>query len=217
MGFVSFMNFCILGIICYFCSWREHYARKMTIDQDIEMAVKVLKRGGVILYPTDTVWGIGCDATNSEAVKRIYAIKQRADNKAMIVLLSRVDDLWRYIDTVPEVAPELIEAAVRPLTVVYDRGINMAPELMGPDGSVGVRVTREKVSAGLCKALRRPIVSTSANVSGQPAPAIYREIAPEIVGAVDYVMESRRDDLSRSKPSQVIKLTDSGVVTILRK
>lgn len=181
------------------------------------MAVKALKRGGVILYPTDTVWGLGCDATNAEAVRRIYEIKQRADNKAMIVLLSRVDDLWRYVDTVPDVAPELIEASVRPLTVVYDRGINMAPELMGHDGSVGIRITRERVSAQLCRALRRPLVSTSANVSGQPTPAIFAEINSEIINAVDYVMESRRDDTSRSKPSQVIKLTDSGVVTILRK
>lgn len=189
----------------------------MTIEEDINNAVGIMRRGGVILYPTDTVWGLGCDATNSQAVKRIYDIKQRADNKAMIVLLSRVDDLWRYIDTVPDVAVELVEAAVRPLTVVYDRGINMAPELMGADGSVGVRITRERISAGLCRALRRPIVSTSANVSGQPAPAIFPEIAPEILKAVDYVMESRRDDVSRAKPSQVIKLTDSGVVTILRK
>ncbi|MDE6448448.1 MAG: Sua5/YciO/YrdC/YwlC family protein, partial [Muribaculaceae bacterium] len=111
----------------------------MNLEQDIDSAVAVLRRGGVILYPTDTVWGIGCDATRPEAVRRIYEIKQRADSKAMIVLLSRVDDLWRYVDTVPEVAPELIEASVRPLTIVYDRGINMAPELMAADGSVGIR------------------------------------------------------------------------------
>ncbi|MDE6403740.1 MAG: threonylcarbamoyl-AMP synthase [Muribaculaceae bacterium] len=187
------------------------------MEQDIANAVDVLKRGGVILYPTDTVWGIGCDATRSDAVRRIYEIKQRADSKAMIVLLSRVDDLWRYVDVVPEVAPELIEASVRPLTIVYDHGINMAPELLAPDGSVGVRITGESVSAGLCRALRRPLVSTSANISGKPAPAIFREIDPEIIAAVDYVMTSRRDDTERSRPSQVIKLSDSGVVKILRK
>lgn len=189
----------------------------MTLQQDIEAAVAVLKRGGVILYPTDTVWGLGCDATRPEAVKRIYEIKQRSDSKAMIVLLSRPDDLWRYVDTVPEVAPELIEAAVRPLTIVYDRGINMAPELMAADGSVGIRITRERVSSSLVRALRRPLVSTSANVSGRPTPAIFGEISPEIVKAVDYVMESRRGDTSRSLPSQVIKLSDSGIVKILRK
>ncbi|MDE6154267.1 MAG: threonylcarbamoyl-AMP synthase [Muribaculaceae bacterium] len=189
----------------------------MTLEQDIAGAIEVLKRGGVILYPTDTVWGIGCDATRSDAVKRIYDIKKRADSKAMIVLLSRPDDLWRYVDTVPEVAPELIEAAVRPLTIVYDHGINMAPELMAADGSVGIRITRERVSSMLCRQLRRPLVSTSANISGSPTPALFREISPGIIGAVDYVMESRRGDLTRSLPSQVIKLSDSGVVKILRK
>lgn len=189
----------------------------MNLEQDIDSAVAVLRRGGVILYPTDTVWGIGCDATRPEAVRRIYEIKQRADSKAMIVLLSRVDDLWRYVDTVPEVAPELIEASVRPLTIVYDRGINMAPELMAADGSVGIRITRERVSSSLVRALRRPLVSTSANISGKPAPAVFREISPEIVNAVDYVMTARRDDEVRSLPSQVIKLSDSGVVRILRK
>lgn len=189
----------------------------MNIEKDIESAVAVLKHGGVILYPTDTVWGIGCDATRPEAVKRIYEIKQRADSKAMIVLLSRVDDLWRYVDTVPEVAPELIEASVRPLTIVYDHGINMAPGLMAPDGSVGIRITRERVSSSLVRALRRPLVSTSANISGCPAPAVFSEISPEIVNAVDYVMTSRRGDTTRALPSQVIKLSDSGVVKILRK
>ncbi len=188
----------------------------MNLGQDIDSAVNVLRRGGVILYPTDTVWGIGCDATRSEAVKRIYEIKQRADSKAMIVLLSRVENLWRYVDTVPDVAPELIEASVRPLTIVYDHGINMAPDLMAPDGSVGIRITRERVSSMLVRALRRPLVSTSANISGRPAPAIFSEISQEIINAADYVMMARRDDTSRSLPSQVIKLSDSGVVKILR-
>lgn len=200
----------------YFCNIK-YLIKAMTLEQDIAGAIEVLKRGGVILYPTDTVWGIGCDATRSDAVKRIYDIKKRADSKAMIVLLSRPDDLWRYVDTVPEVAPELIEAAVRPLTIVYDHGINMAPELMAADGSVGIRITRERVSSMLCRQLRRPLVSTSANISGSPTPALFKEISPEIIGAVDYVMESRRGDLTRSLPSQVIKLSDSGVVKILRK
>ncbi len=189
----------------------------INLESDIDSAVAVLKRGGVILYPTDTVWGLGCDATRPEAVRRVYEIKQRADSKAMIVLLSHIDDLWRYVDTVPEVAPELIEASVRPLTIVYDRGINMAPDLMAADGSVGIRVTREKVSSSLVKALRHPLVSTSANISGKPAPAVFKEISPEIINAVDYVMMARRDDEARSLPSQVIKLSDSGVVRILRK
>ncbi|MCM1448848.1 MAG: L-threonylcarbamoyladenylate synthase [Clostridiales bacterium] len=187
------------------------------IDEDIQKALEVLRRGGVILYPTDTVWGIGCDATCSEAVKRIYEIKQRSDSKAMIVLMQDVDDLWRYVDTVPEVALELIEATVRPLTIVYDHGINLAPELLAADGSVGIRITRERVSATLCRRLRRPLVSTSANISGQPAAALFHEIDETILKSVDYVMTSRRDDMERVLPSQVIKLSDSGVVKILRK
>lgn len=188
----------------------------MTTDEDISRAVDVLKKGGVIVYPTDTVWGIGCDATRSDAVKRVYEIKRRADSKAMITLLGRTDDLWRYVYEVPDIALELVEAAVDPLTVVYDSGRNLAPELLAPDGSIGIRITRERVSASLCRGLRRPIVSTSANISGQPAPAIYREIAPEILSQADYVMTSRRDDMERSRPSSVIKLSNNGIIKILR-
>lgn len=187
------------------------------IDSDIQQAISTLKRGGVILYPTDTVWGLGCDATRSDAVKRIYEIKKRADSKAMITLLSNPDDLWRYLDDVPEVAFQLIEAAVRPLTIVYDHGRNVAPELLAPDGSIGIRITQERVSSTLCQCLRRPLVSTSANISSQPTPSIFREISSEIINAVDYVMTSRRDDNRKTSPSQVIKLTDSAVITILRK
>lgn len=188
----------------------------MTIEEDIANALETLRRGGTILYPTDTVWGLGCDATNSEAVRRIYEIKRRADSKAMIVLLSRPDDLWNYVDDVPDVAFELIEAAVDPLTIVYDRGRRLAPELLASDGSIGIRITSENVSSRLCRGLRRPLVSTSANISGSPAPAIFAEIPPEIISAVDYVMESRRDDHRRARPSSVIKLSSNGIVKILR-
>lgn len=188
-----------------------------SIDEDILKALETLRRGGVILFPTDTVWGIGCDATCSSAVKRIYGIKQRSDSKAMIVLLASVDDLWRYVDTVPEVAPQLIEATVRPLTIVYDHGINMASELLAPDGSVGIRITNERISSTLCRMLGHPLVSTSANISGKATAAVFHEIDRSIVDSVDYVMTSRREDLTRALPSQVIKLSDSGVVKILRK
>lgn len=188
----------------------------MTTEEDIAKALETLRNGGVILYPTDTVWGIGCDATRSDAVRRIYDIKRRADSKAMIVLLSRPDDLWNYVDDVPDVAFELIEAAVRPLTIVYDRGQRLAPELLGTDGSIGIRITAEEVSSRLCRGLRRPLVSTSANISGEPAAALFREISPEIIRSVDYVMESRRDETERSKPSSVIKLSTNGVFKILR-
>ncbi len=170
----------------------------------------------MILYPTDTIWGIGCDATRPEAVKRIYDIKRRSDSKALIVLTDSVKQLERYVDEVPEVAYELIDVAVKPMTIVYDKGINLAPELLAADGSVAIRITSEAVSSGLCRALRRPLVSTSANISGEPSAPSYRDISDEIKSAVDYIMESRRDEIIDAVPSSVIKLGVDGTVKILR-
>lgn len=188
----------------------------MSLHEEITNACNVLRKGGVILYPTDTVWGIGCDATNSAAVRRIFDIKHRADHKALITLLPSAEEVEKYVGNMPEVAFQLIEYADRPLTIVYDKGVGLAPELLGPDGSVGIRVTSEPFSQGLCRKLRRPLVSTSANISGQPAPAVVPEIPQEILDAVDYVVDYRRDDLSRSLPSTVMKLSDSGEFRILR-
>lgn len=176
-----------------------------------------MRRGGLLLYPTDTVWGIGCDATNQDAVRRVFELKRRADHKALIVLLDSVDRLSRYVDDVPDVAYELIEAAVNPLTVVYDRGRNLAPGLLGPDGSVGVRITRERYSAGLCRALRRPVVSTSANLAGEPTPATFSMISQTVIDGVDYVAGYRRDDVTPHRPSSVIKLSNDSTVRILRQ
>lgn len=186
------------------------------MDEDIRLACEVLRRGGVILYPTDTVWGIGCDATDSEAVKRVFAIKKRADNKAMIVLLGDEGMLERYVDGIPDVAYDLISLSDKPLTIVYDRGMNLAPELLGPDGSVGVRVTREEFSCRLCKAFNRPIVSTSANISGSPAPAVFDEVTDDMKSEMDYVVTTRRDDRQHHDPSSVIRLGGDGTVKILR-
>lgn len=189
---------------------------KYDFNEDIRQAVDTLRRGGVILYPTDTVWGIGCDATNTEAVARIYALKNRDDHKAMIALVDSVDMLWRHVECLPDVAEELIEAAVDPLTVVYDHGRGLAQNLTGPDGSIGIRVTRERYSAELCRRLRRPVVSTSANIAGHPTPACFTQIDSRIISAVDYVAGYRRDDNEPHKPSSVIKLGDDGTVKILR-
>lgn len=183
---------------------------------EVKEAVDVLRRGGVILYPTDTVWGIGCDASNSEAVRRVYDIKRRADNKAMIVLVPTINDAAFYVEDFPEVAEQLIEYSEKPITIVYDKGIRMAPELLGEDGTVGIRVTRESFSNALCRALRKPLVSTSANISGEPAPAVFPEISQEILDAVDYVVDYRRDDLTRSQPSTVMRLGSGGEFKILR-
>lgn len=177
----------------------------------------MLRRGGVILYPTDTVWGIGCDATNAAAVARVYDIKHRADSKALIVLLGRRDDLYRYVDEVPDVAMELLDVSVRPTTVIYDRGINMAPNVTAPDGSVAVRVSSDNYCRALCRALRRPLVSTSANISGQPSPAIFKEIDPAIISAVDYVATHRRNDSRSALPSVIIKISNDSTFKIIRK
>ena len=187
------------------------------LNNDLTNCLEALKRGGVIIYPTDTVWGIGCDATNSKAVKRIYEIKRRADSKALITLVDSVAALERVVDEVPEVGYQLVEVAVDPLTVVYDRGIGVAPELLAEDGSIGVRITSEEFSRELCRRFRRPIVSTSVNVSGEPSPKSFEEITPELLSAADYVCESGRDKPWASKPSTVIKLSAGGVVEILRK
>ncbi|MDO4950931.1 MAG: L-threonylcarbamoyladenylate synthase [Bacteroidales bacterium] len=185
--------------------------------EDMAEAVRVLKAGGVILYPTDTVWGLGCDATNAEAVERIYRIKQRQDSKALIVLADSEAMISRYVTEVPEVAWDVIELATRPTTVIFDRGLNLAPNLLAQDGSVGIRLSREAFSSQLCFHLRKPIVSTSANVSGQPSPRIFREIIEEIRQQVDYVVRYRQDDITPASPSSVIKLGRGGEVKIIRE
>lgn len=189
----------------------------VNIEDDIRQACAALSQGGVILYPTDTVWGIGCDATRSDAVRRVFDIKRRADSKALITLVDSTSRLERYVDNVPDVALDIIELSNRPVTIVYDRGRNLAPELLADDGSVGIRVTTEDFSRRLCRAYRKPIVSTSANISGRPAPATFGAIAPEIKDAVDYIAVTRRDDTTPHSPSAVIRLSDDGTVKIIRK
>lgn len=187
---------------------------------DIRAAVDVLRRGGIIVYPTDTVWGIGCDATSSEAVRRVFALKQRADAKALITLVGSLAQLERTVDCIPEVAYQLIEYSERPVTIVYDHpapAACIAPELLAEDGTIGVRVTTEPFSRALCEAFRKPLVSTSANISGQPAPATYTEISPEILEGADYVCLTRRDEsASTNKPSSVIRLSEGGLFKIIR-
>ena len=183
---------------------------------DINAAVDVMKRGGVILYPTDTIWGLGCDARNPQAVKRIYEIKQRVEAKALICLVGSMAMLDSVVGEMPDVAEQLIEAAVNPVTIVYDHGPGVAPDLLAPDGSIGVRLTRERFSSALCQAMRGPVVSTSANISGCPAPRDFASIPDEIKAAVDYVCTSRRDETSSAKPSTVIKISAGGLFKILR-
>ena len=175
-----------------------------------------MKQGGVILYPTDTIWGLGCDATNSVAVERIYKIKQRQDSKALIVLANTEAMIANHVSEVPEVAWDIIELATSPTTIVFDQGRNLAPNLLAEDGSVGIRLSREEFSSQLCFHLRKPIVSTSANISGTPAPRIFSEIDEEILRSVDYVVRYRQDDTVAAAPSSIIRLGRGGEVKIIR-
>lgn len=187
------------------------------IAEDIQKAVETLRSGGLILYPTDTIWGIGCDAGNSKAVERVYQLKRRADSKALICLVDSANRLQKYVFRVPDVAWDLIEYATKPLTLILDEACNLAPQLIAEDGSVGLRVTQERISHELCYRFQKAVVSTSANISGEPSPANFIEISPEIIAGVDYVMKSRQNDLSKATPSQIIKLGLDGRVQIIRK
>ncbi|MBQ2209383.1 MAG: threonylcarbamoyl-AMP synthase [Prevotella sp.] len=193
----------------------------MRKDEDIKNAVEVLRKGGVILYPTDTVWGIGCDATNAEAVKRVYAIKQRDDSKALICLVDNDARLQRYVRKVPDVAWQLIDSLkdsdAKPTTLILDGAVNLAPNLIAEDGSIALRITNETFSKELCYRFQKAIVSTSANISGQPAAQNYQDIAPELLEAVDYVCFARRQEHKPHQPSSIIRLRQDGEVEIIRK
>ena len=189
----------------------------MNQAEDIKKAVEVLRKGGVILYPTDTVWGIGCDATNAEAVSRVYAIKHRDDSKALICLVDSDARLQRYVRDVPAVAWELLDVVTKPTTVILDGAVNLAPNLIADDGSIALRITQEPFSKELCYRFQKALVSTSANISGEPAAANYCDISDDIINAVDYVCFSRRQERKPHTPSGIIKLKSDGEVTIIRK
>lgn len=184
--------------------------------EDIKKACEVLRAGGLILYPTDTIWGIGCDATNEEAVKKVYELKKRSDNKAMLVLTDSPVKLETYVSEIPDIAWDLIEVADKPLTIIYSNAKNLAKNLLGEDGSVGIRVTNEAFSRRLCESFRKPLVSTSANVSGEPSPANFSEISEEVKNGVDYIVGYRQDDTQKASPSNIIKLGAGGLVQIIR-
>lgn len=186
------------------------------MNDDIRQAIEVMSRGGVIAYPTDTIWGLGCDATNAEAVKKVFEIKRREDSKALISLVDSEAKVEFYVKEVPEVAWQLIEVSDKPLTIIYDGARNLAPNLIAADGSVAIRVTSEPFSRELCRRFKKAVVSTSANISGEPAPRTFKDISPEILSAVDYVCTSRRDENAPHTPSSIIKLGISGEVRIIR-
>lgn len=187
------------------------------MHDDLKKAVEILKAGGVILYPTDTIWGIGCDATNENAVQRVYQIKNREDSKSMLVLMENPALLDRYVDDVPDVAWDLIEITTTPLTVIYPNAKNLASNLIAEDGSIGIRFTHEDFTRQLLQRFRRPLVSTSANVSGEKSPAFYGEISEAIKSQVDYIVQYRQDDTTPAQPSSIIKLGPGGRIDIIRK
>ena len=189
----------------------------ISFSEDIAKAIEVLRSGGIILYPTDTIWGLGCDATNPAAVKRIYEIKQRQDTKSMLVLMENPNLLNSYVTEVPEIAWELVEVADTPWTIIYPKAKNLALNLLAPDGSVGIRITGEAFTQQLIQRFRKPVVSSSANISGQKSPRNFTEISDEIKKSVDYIVGFRQDDLSLSVPSGIIKVGVGGQIEIIRK
>ena len=187
------------------------------MNEDIKKALEVLKQGGVILYPTDTIWGIGCDATNEEAVEKLYAIKKRDRSKSMLILLDNAAKTQTYVQDVPDIAWDLIDLADKPLTIIFNGAKNLAPNLINNDGTIGIRITSEDFSRELCMRFRKPIVSTSANIAGQTAPQNFNQIDSELIDLVDYVVEYRQNEMYNQTPSSIIKLGSTGEIDIIRK
>lgn len=186
-------------------------------EADIARAIDVLRGGGIIVYPTDTIWGIGCDATNEEAVRRVFAIKGRADAKAMLSLVDSDGRLQRYVRNVPDVAWQIIDCATTPITIIYDGVTGLAPSLLAEDGSAGLRITQEVFSRELCRRFGRPLVSTSANVSGLPSPRCFDDIDADLLARADYVCSSRRNERAPSRASSILKIGRGGEIEIIRR
>jgi L-threonylcarbamoyladenylate synthase len=186
-------------------------------ESDIKQSLQVLQAGGLILYPTDTIWGIGCDATNTQAVAKVFALKQRAEHKSLVMLLADARDLIRYLGAPPPDIQDRISQMDRPTTVIYDQALHFAPNAIAADGTVAIRLVKEDFCRHLIKRFRKPIVSTSANISGHPAPAHFGLIDPQIIGGVDYVVQYRQSDRSVHQPSQIIRILKDGTEQILRK
>ena len=186
-------------------------------DSEVEKALTVLRNGGVILYPTDTVWGLGCDASNASAVNKIYQIKNRPDKKAMIILVAGERDVMQYVASPDPAVFDFISKQDRPATIIYEHAIGLPDNLTADDGSIAIRVVADDFCRHLIKRLRKPIVSTSANISGMPAPKNFREVSMEIINGVDHVVAWRQDDTKESMPSMVIKWDNDGTKTVIRK
>ena len=188
----------------------------MKLNEEIQKAYEIIKEGGIILYPTDTVWGIGCDATNPEAVAKIYKLKQRAETQSMIVLMNGEKMMYNVFKDIPEVAWQIIDLSEKPTTLILDKPRNVAPNLIASDNTLGIRIVKEPFCFKLMEKMKKPLVSTSANISGQPTPITFAAISPEIINGVDYVVNLHRDKIA-GKPSTIIKLTSDSQVKVIRK
>ncbi len=186
-------------------------------QDDIRNCLRTLEQGGIIVYPTDTIWGVGCDATNHEAVKKIFAIKQRQEKKSMLVLVDDFERINDHVDKLPDVAESLATLSDRPVTIIYDNAINLAPNLVADDKTIGIRVAKDDFCEELIRRFRRPIVSTSANIAGEPFPRCYDDISREILDAADFVVGYRQDEISGAVPSSIIRLGSGGQVKIIRE
>jgi L-threonylcarbamoyladenylate synthase len=186
------------------------------MQDDIVKAIGVLNSGGVILYPTDTIWGLGCDATNENAVQKIFEIKNRADSKSMIILLNNINKIYSYVEEVPEVAVDIAELSDKPTTIIYCGAKNLAQNLIADDGSIGIRITKEKFTDQLLQKFRKPVVSTSANLSGEKPPSNFSEISDEIKSKVDYIVNYKQDELTINEPSSIIKIGKNNQVKVIR-
>jgi L-threonylcarbamoyladenylate synthase len=186
------------------------------IQYNLQEVLQVLKKGGTILYPTDTIWGIGCDATNEQAVKKIFHIKQRVQHKSLIILVDSLETLGKYVESVPPIALDLMQSIVDPLTIIYPRGRNLPPNVMADDQSIAIRIPKDTFCQTLLRAFGKPITSTSANMSGVQHPVFFSQISPEVIKAVDYVVKGSQVGINRPKASSIIRIDDDGDIQIIR-
>jgi L-threonylcarbamoyladenylate synthase len=196
---------------------KKDIMKEINFTEDLSQALNVLIKGGIILYPTDTIWGLGCDATNQDAVEKIYKIKKRRESKSLIILVNGFVMLERYVKNIPGVAGEILDVSDKPMTIIYPEGKNLAPGVCNEDGSVGIRICNDDFCNELITRFRKPVISTSANYSEALSPSYFSEIEDEIIRSADYVVKYRQTDINKNTPSSIIKVDDNGVIKIIRK
>jgi L-threonylcarbamoyladenylate synthase len=189
----------------------------MDYKEDLRLALNTLAEGGIILYPTDTIWGLGCDATSRDAVEKIFRIKERRESKSLIILVNGYQMLERYVRSIPDIAADILEISDQPVTIIYPDGKNLAPGVCSEDGSVGIRICTDGFCNELITRFRKPVISTSANSSESPSPSVFTEIEDKIILSADYVVKYRQTDMNKKTPSSIIKIENNGVIKIIRK